>query len=102
MESPLPIAQNLWLLRGLNLKGHVHLPKTEIEKVREQVRLIYNARLKVERIATEIDQLAQYGTILPDNMQGLNEDQIIDLKLKDPWTEKCVPSGGAIENKGMI
>ena len=35
-------------------------------------------------------------------MQGLNEDQIIDLKLKDPWTEKCIPSGGAIENKGMI
>jgi len=75
--------------------------KTEIEKVREQVRLIYNARLKVERIATEIDQLAQYGTILPENMQGLNEDQIIDLKLKDPWTEKCVPSGGAIENKDI-
>jgi len=75
--------------------------KTEIEKVREQVRLIYNARLKVERIATEIDQLAQYGTILPDNMQGLNEDQIIDLKLKDPWTENCVPSGGAIENKDI-
>merc|ERR1712156_1049605 len=57
--------------------------------------------LKVERIATEIDQLAQYGTILPENMQGLNEDQIIDLKLKDPWTEKCVPSGGAIENKDI-
>jgi len=75
--------------------------KTEIEKVREQVRLIYNARLKVERIATEIDQLAQYGTILPENMQGLNEDQIIDLKLKDPWTEKCIPSGGAIENKDI-
>jgi len=75
--------------------------KTEVEKVREQVRLIYNARLKVERIATEIDQLAQYGTILPENMQGLNEDQIIDLKLKDPWTEKCIPSGGAIENKDI-
>lgn len=57
--------------------------------------------MKVERIATEIDQLAQYGTILPENMQGLNEDQIIDLKLKDPWTEKCIPSGGAIENKDI-
>ena len=34
-------------------------------------------------------------------MQGLNEDQIIDLKLKDPWTEKCIPSGGAIENKDI-
>lgn len=55
----------------------------------------------MERIATEIDQLAQYGTILPENMQGLNEDQIIDLKLNDPWTEKCIPSGGAIENKDI-
>ena len=82
-------------------KNSIHHIKTEVEKVREQVRLIYNARLKVERIATEIDQLAQYGTILPENMQGLNEDQIIDLKLKDPWTEKCIPSGGAIENKDI-
>ena len=86
------------LFRGIKSIHHI---KTEIEKVREQVRLIYNARLKVERIATEIDQLAQYGTILPENMQGLNEDQIIDLKLKDPWTEKCIPSGGAIENKDI-
>ena len=47
---------------------------------RDKIRDIYNARLKVERIATEIDQLAQYGTILPDNMQGLNDDQIAELK----------------------
>jgi len=75
--------------------------KTDIIDFKETTRQIYNARLKVERIATEIDQLAQYGTILPDNMQGLNEDQIVDLKLVDPWTEKCVPSGGPVDNKDI-
>ena len=32
-------------------------------------------------------------------MQGLNDDQIIDLKLKDEWSDKCIPSGGYIERK---
>ena len=44
--------------------------KTEVSKVKEELRKIYNARLKVERLATEIDQLAQFGTMLPENMQG--------------------------------
>jgi hypothetical protein len=34
-------------------------------------------------------------------MQGLNEDQIQDLKLIDPWTTKCIPSGGSIQNKDI-
>ena len=54
--------------------------KPKLKDCRDKIRDIYNARLKVERIATEIDQLAQYGTILPDNMQGLNDDQIAELK----------------------
>lgn len=57
-------------------------------------RKIYNGRLKIERIATEMDQLAEHGTILPENMQGLNESQVSDLKLVDPFTSKCIPSGG--------
>jgi len=75
--------------------------KTEVSKVKEELRKIYNARLKVERLATEIDQLSQFGTMLPENMQGLNEDQFVDLKLTDPWIEKCVPSGGSIVNKDI-
>jgi len=75
--------------------------KVEICKLKEQLRQIYNGRLKVERIATEIEQLAQHGTMLPENMQGLNEDQFADLKLTDPWIEKCVPSGGSIVNKDI-
>jgi len=75
--------------------------KVEVCKLKEQLRQIYNGRLKVERIATEIEQLAQHGTMLPENMQGLNEDQFADLKLTDPWIEKCVPSGGSIVNKDI-
>ena len=50
--------------------------------------------MKIERIATEMEQLAEHGTILPENMQGLNESQVSDLKLVDPFTSKCIPSGG--------
>ena len=32
-------------------------------------------------------------------MQGLTEDQISDLKLKDSWADKCVPSAGVREVK---
>lgn len=42
----------------------------------------------------EINELAEHGTFLPINMQGLTDEQIEELKLKDEWEEKCVPSGG--------
>ena len=91
--------------------------QTSIEDCRDKIRDIYNARLKVERVATEIDQLGQYGTILPDNMQGLNDEQIAEMKVRikfklqncllnikqltDPWTAKCKPSGGSVDNKDI-
>ncbi|CBY37092.1 unnamed protein product [Oikopleura dioica] len=68
--------------------------KTPIRELKEDLRKIYNGRLKIERIATEMEQLAEHGTILPENMQGLNESQVSDLKLVDPFTSKCIPSGG--------
>lgn len=55
---------------------------------------IYNGRLKVNRICSEIEMLAESGVSLPPNMQGLTEDQIEELKLVDEWAEKCSPSGG--------
>jgi hypothetical protein len=30
-----------------------------------------------------MDELAKHGVTLPPNMQGLTDDQIVDLKLKD-------------------
>ena len=51
---------------------------------------------------TEMEELAKHGVTLPPNMQGLTEEQLVDLKLKDDWGEKCIPSGGWIEFKDPL
>ncbi len=48
--------------------------------------------------STEIELLSQHGVLLPGNMQGLTEEQISDLKLKDEYEDVCVPSGGCVMN----
>ncbi|XP_054240715.1 cilia- and flagella-associated protein 298 isoform X1 [Indicator indicator] len=63
---------------------------------------IYNGRLKVQRLCSEMEELAEHGTLLPYNMQGLTDEQIEELKLKDEWAEKCIPSGGSIFKKDEI
>ncbi|XP_066507339.1 cilia- and flagella-associated protein 298 [Hoplias malabaricus] len=73
-----------------------------IQALIQQVTEIYNSRLKVDRICSEIPELADHGVALPPNMQGLTEDQITDLKLKDEWEEQCIPSGGAEFKKDEI
>ncbi|KAI1903396.1 hypothetical protein AGOR_G00026750 [Albula goreensis] len=73
-----------------------------LEILIQQVSAIYNGILKVDRICSEIQQLAEHGITLPPNMQGLTDDQIEDLKLRDEWQDKCVPSGGAEFNKDEI
>ena len=50
----------------------------------------------------EIPELADHGITLPPNMQGLTEEQIVELKLKDEWEERCVPSGGPVFRKDEI
>jgi hypothetical protein len=60
---------------------------------------IYNGRLKIGRLCTEIEFLAKSGITLPANMQGLTDEQIEELKLVDDWGTKCSPSGGYIEAK---
>ncbi|KAK3770351.1 hypothetical protein RRG08_031768 [Elysia crispata] len=64
--------------------------------------IIYNGRLKVDRICGEMEELAKHGLRLPPNMQGLTDEQIEDLKLKDEWGEKCQPSGGVQFKKDEI
>ena len=44
----------------------------------------------------EIELLAQHGVMLPSNMQGLTEEQVEDLKLKDEFADVCIPSGGFV------
>lgn len=51
---------------------------------------------------SEIEELAEHGVFLPPNMQGLTDEQIEELKLKDEWGEKCVPSGGSVFTKDDI
>ncbi|XP_019518351.1 PREDICTED: UPF0769 protein C21orf59 homolog isoform X1 [Hipposideros armiger] len=75
---------------------------TELEELTVQVTRVYNARLKVQRVCSEMEELAEHGIFLPPNMQGLTDDQVEELKLKDEWGEKCVPSGGSLFKKDDI
>ncbi|KAM7343452.1 cilia- and flagella-associated protein 298 [Cochliomyia hominivorax] len=68
----------------------------------KDVTAIYNGRLKIERICMEMEELASHGTLLPPEILGLTEEQVEELKLKDEWGEKCIPSGGYIFNKDPI
>ncbi|NWX90673.1 CF298 protein, partial [Nothoprocta ornata] len=63
---------------------------------------IYNGRLKVQRLCSELEDLAEHGISLPPKMQGLTDEQIEELKLKDEWAEKCVPSGGSVFKKDVM
>ncbi|XP_064218835.1 cilia- and flagella-associated protein 298-like [Aotus nancymaae] len=75
---------------------------TELEELTVQVARVYNGRLKVQRLCSEMEELAERGIFPPPNMQGLTDDQIEELKLKDEWGEKCVSSGGAVFKKDDI
>ncbi|XP_048765916.2 cilia- and flagella-associated protein 298-like [Ostrea edulis] len=73
-----------------------------IDDLLNDVCAIHNGRLKVQRICAEMDELANHGITLPPNMQGLTDEQVEELKLKDEWAEKCAPQGGVKENKDPI
>lgn len=49
-----------------------------------------------------METLAEHGIFLPPNMQGLTDEQIEELKLKDEWAERCTPSGGSVFKKDDI
>lgn len=76
--------------------------ETLVDDAIEDITRIHNGRLKVDRIAGELEQLADHGITLPPNMQGLTEDQISDLKLVDEWADKCEPQGGHAFKKDDI
>ncbi|CAG7732885.1 unnamed protein product [Allacma fusca] len=50
----------------------------------------------------EMEELAKHGTMLPPDMLGLTDEQIVELKKVDTWGESCIPSGGFRENKDPI
>lgn len=49
-----------------------------------------------------MEELKKHGTLLPPEILGLTDEQVIELKLVDKWGEKCIPSGGCIFNKDPI
>lgn len=49
-----------------------------------------------------MEELAKHGTMLPSNMMGLTDEQVIELKLKDEWADKCSPMGGWTFNKDVM
>jgi hypothetical protein len=53
-------------------------------------------------VCIEMEELADHGITLPPNMQGLTDEQIEELHLKDEWAEKAIPSGGSIDKKDEI
>nr|KAG5699387.1 hypothetical protein BaRGS_008295 [Batillaria attramentaria] len=75
---------------------------TPIDVLLPDLVAIYNGRLKVNRVCGEMERLADHGVTLPPNMQGLTDEQVEELKLKDEWGEKCVPQGGARFKKDEV
>ena len=35
-------------------------------------------------------------------MQGLTDEQVVELKLKDEWADRCTPQGGVRENPDKV
>lgn len=75
---------------------------TPVDEALADISAIYNGRLKVHRLCAEIDDLSEHGITLPPNMQGLTEEQVRELKLRDEWAEKCTPQGGVRENEDKV
>ncbi|XP_073980871.1 cilia- and flagella-associated protein 298 isoform X3 [Rhodnius prolixus] len=73
----------------------------DTDSVISDIVLLYNGQLKIGRICIEIEQLAKYGTMLPPEMVGLNEDQVKELGLKDEWGAVCEPMGGSTFNEDV-
>jgi hypothetical protein len=48
-----------------------------------------------------MSMLAKHGITLPVNMQGLTDEQISELKLKDEYTDKCIPMDGYVEEEDV-
>ncbi|CDS43316.1 EF HAND 1 calcium binding site [Echinococcus multilocularis] len=89
--------------RGDQAQFLIEVPASiDVKALIENVCEIYNYRLKVFRIADQLSELAEHGVSLPPNMQGLTDDQVEELRLVDEWGQKCIPSGGFVENKDTL
>ncbi|XP_050443353.1 cilia- and flagella-associated protein 298-like isoform X2 [Adelges cooleyi] len=76
--------------------------ETLVDDCTLNITTIYNGRLKISRICSELEELKKHGTLLPPEIMGLTDEQVTELKLVDNWGEKCIPSGGFTYNKDPI
>lgn len=76
--------------------------KTPISVLSKEIVSIYNGRLKIARICSEISELAKHGPMLPPDILGLTDEQVEELKLVDEHAEKCTPSGGWTYNRDPV
>lgn len=74
----------------------------EVGKLVQDILCIFNGRLKVKRICAEMEELANYGCMLPAEIVGLTDEQVEELKLVDKWAETCIPSGGWTHNEDPV
>ena len=49
--------------------------------------------IKFPFLFQEFEGLAEHGVAMPQNMQGLTDEQIEELHLEDEWAERCTPAG---------
>eukprot|EP01135_Chromosphaera_perkinsii_P010072 Nk52_evm8s2010 gene=Nk52_evmTU8s2010 len=73
-----------------------------VSEVTEEIAETYSDILRVERLADALEGLADHGIMKPPEMQGLTDEQIEELKLKDEWAPKCYPSGGSVFNEDCM
>ncbi|KAL3266167.1 hypothetical protein HHI36_010351 [Cryptolaemus montrouzieri] len=76
--------------------------QTPVEDLIKNIVAVYNGRLKIQRVCAEIQELANHGILYPPEILGLTPEQVEEMNLKDPYEEKCIPSGGYITNKDPI
>lgn len=75
---------------------------TPITKLNKEIVAIYNGRLKIGRICSEMEELAKHGPMFPPEIQGLAEEQVTELNLIDNYAETVVPSGGWVYNRDPV
>lgn len=75
---------------------------TPVDDLVKSIVVIYNGRLKIDRITSEMEELSKHGTLFPPEILGLTEEQVDEMKLTDSYGEKCIPSGGFTFNKDPI
>ncbi|GAB0094784.1 Cilia- and flagella-associated protein 298 [Sergentomyia squamirostris] len=76
--------------------------KVKIEDILKEILPIYNGRLKVNRICNEMEDLAKHGVMNCPEVRELTPDQVEELKIVDPYVDKCIPSGGYLPNPDPI